>query len=222
MKKYISSLLLLLCTACYGYAQLPTRPVPTKKMVKPLDIPSQPSTTPTTPAAPTAPPPAPAPAPIYSLSGVSVKIKTGADNKESLSTVLLNLYNTSTNVLCFQHPQTINAQFDSNSEMQFRLVRFSMQGRPDNAPSLLLNSIQNNGLRFDIGYSPNFIFDAWKVQGVTLVLEFSDQFGKPHPSLSSVPIQISNAVGMLDGTNNKMSCYIDKNFRSLNSTIGRF
>lgn len=224
MKKYISPLLFILCSAYYSYTQIPVKTAPIKKMSKPLEMPAQP--TPTQPTAPpptsTTRPPAPPATPVYSLSGASVKIRTGADNKEGLSSVILNLYNANTNVICFQHPQVINAQFDSHSEMQFRLVKFSMQGRPDNAPSLLLNAIQSNGLRFDIGYTPNFIFDAWKVQGLTLVLEFSDQFGKPHPSLASVPIQISNAVGTLDGTNNKMSCYIDKNFRSLNSTIGKY
>lgn len=222
MKKQISLLIVLLCLANFCYAQIAVRTAPIKKVVKPAEMSPQPITAPPPASTPTAPPPAPVPAPVYSLSGVSVKIKTGNDNKENLSSVTFNLYNSSTNVICFQQPQVINAQFDSNSEMQYRLVRFNMQGRPDNAPSLLLNSIQNNGLRFDIGYSPNFIFDAWKVQGVTLVLEFSDQYGRPHPSMSNVPIQISNAVGLLDGKNNKMSCHIDKNFRSLNSTIGYY
>ncbi len=221
MKTHLLILLVTICAFGKSYAQVTRETMIQKRGVKKIISPPLPPQPAPPPPPPYAPPPASLAAPVYSLSGVTIKVKTGNDNKENLSQVTINLYNPSTNAICFQQTQVINAQFDIHSEMEFRLKKFFMQGRPDNAPSLLLSSLQTHGLRLEIGYSPNFIFDAWKLQGVVLVLEFSDQFGKPHPSLNSVPIHITNAVGLLGGGNHKMVCYIDKDFRSLNSVIDR-
>lgn len=222
MKKYILLFVTVAVVLSNAHAQLTQQTMGTKKEVKRIASPPPPPPA-KSPVQQTLPPPPPPPPsfnnPVYSLSGVVVKVKTGNDNKENMSHVAMTLYNQSTNVVCFRPANSINVQFDSNSEMEFRLTRFSMQGMPDNSPSLLLNSIQSNGLRFELSYTPNFLFDAWKVQGITLVLEFKDQFGNPHPTLNNKVINMSNAVGLLDSKLKTMTCLIDKDLQALSARI---
>lgn len=214
IKQIVSSLFLLTCF--HAQAQVRSAERPQVKKTFPVQQPTAPPPAPNTQPVATAPPPAPKPAPAYSLSGVVVRIRTGNDNKENLSAVTLNLYNAFTNKICFQQSSPINTQFDSNSEVEFRLVKFT---KHDITPSLLLQSLQSSGLRFDISYGPNFPLDAWKVQGITLVLEFKDQFGQVHPSLNNKVINISNATGFLDIAHRNMQCFIDSDFNPLNTVI---
>lgn len=218
MKKIPVILLLSLFIASAAAAQV-TRPTVVKKkgMVNPVPPPPAPAPAP----APTAPPPAPRPAPVFSLTGVIVKVRTGADNKESPSAVTMNLYNATTGKICFQQASPINTLFDVGSDLEFRLVKFSRPWVPaqEITNSLQLSSLQSNGARFEITYAPNFILDAWSVRGITLMLEFKDQYGNAHPTLNNKVIQFNNAIGMMDTHKRYLKCFIDKDFNPLNATI---
>lgn len=218
MKKLYFILLLTTLTASVTQAQI-TRPTVARKKVTTNPIPPAPAPAP--PPAPTAPPPASKPAPVFSLTGVVVKIRTGADSKESPSEVILNLYNAATGKICFQHASPINTLFEAGSDLEFRLIRFSRPGIPaqEITNSLQLSSLQTNGIRFDVGYSPNFFMDAWSVRGLTLTLEIKDQYGNPHPTLGTKVIHFNNAIGMMDQGKQSLKCYIDGNFNALNAAI---
>ncbi|MGN6417457.1 MAG: hypothetical protein ACTHMC_08200 [Pseudobacter sp.] len=222
MKKIHFILLLATCITSATQAQI-ERPTVIRKKVTTNPVTQAPPPAPAPAPAParTAPPPATKPAPVFSLTGVVVKIRTGADNKESPSEVILNLYNTATGKICFQHASPINTLFDAGSELEFRLVKFSKPWVPaqEITNSLQLSSLQTSGIRFDIGYSPNFFMDAWSVRGVTITLEFKDQYGSAHPTLGNKVIHFNNAIGMMDQSKQSLKCYIDGNLNALNATI---
>ena len=85
---------------------------------------------------------------------------------------------------------------------------------------LLLTELQTYGLRFKIEYSANFQFDAWKIEGVTLTLEFRDQQNNLHPSLAQKVISFGNANGFLNGYfERSMVCTTDGFFNPLSAEV---
>ena len=64
-------------------------------------------------------------------------------------------------------------------------------------------------------------FDAWKIQGVTVTLEFRDQNGNLHPSLGQKTITFSNANGFLNGYNGTLTmiCNTDGYLNPLSAYI---
>lgn len=214
--------ILLLVTIITGAAQAQvTRPTVARKKVMMNPVPPPPPPAPAPAATPTAPPPASKPAPVFSLTGVLVRVGTGADNKESPSAVTMNLYNATTGRICFQQATPINTLFDAGSDLTFKLVKFSRPGIPaqEITNSLLLSSLQSKGTRFEISYSPNFILDAWSVRGVTLTLEIKDQYGNAHPTLNNKVIAFNTAIGMMDAGKQFLKCYIDGDFNALNAAF---
>jgi hypothetical protein len=64
--------------------------------------------------------------------------------------------------------------------------------------------------------------DAWKIEGVTLTLEFRDQNGNPHPTLGQKVITFSNAQGFLNGYfERSMTCTTDGYFNPLTAQISQ-
>lgn len=180
----------------------------------------------------TAPQPNNTPAPVttYYLCSAKVNIFTGNDNKELPSIVNLNLYRLSKSrfasagsndpTLMFNYMmQGDNKQeFKPNSNNQ--VVLTNLYSFPYTFPGgtgegyryseLDLAQIQINGLRLTIGYSPNFILDAWKVEKIILTLEFKDLNGKPHPTMATVTIPFLNASALLKEGNSLLVCEADK------------
>lgn len=183
----------------------------------------------TVPAAPP-PPPAPAPpvtnkttapvtqnTPIYSLTAVKANIKTGNDNKEYPSNVRTSLGVRGSNM---QHAyfvqENLKNEMRSNSNTEFGLEK-----RGSQLKDLTLDVLQNAGFHFRIDYAANFQFDAWKIEGVIITLEFRDQNGNLHPTLGQKTINFSNANGFLNGYNGtrSMICNTDGYFNPLSAFI---
>jgi hypothetical protein len=152
----------------------------------------------------------PAPAPVYSLMSARVTISTGNDNKEYPSTFLLYIMENSGawgegRELFAQQNQYPTAELRTNSANDIPLVKFSSTG----ADAFTLNNLQYKGLRFVITYYPNFFADAWKIEAVTLTLEFKDQNGALHPTMGSKTIQFNISNGLLTNAKKTMTGTID-------------
>ncbi|MFA5973542.1 MAG: hypothetical protein WC780_14415 [Lentimicrobiaceae bacterium] len=178
------------------------------------------------------PPPAPAPksnktesavqksevaTSVYSLTSVKVNIRTGNDNKEYPSGARVSLgVRGSNNEYAYFVQENLKNEMKSNSNTEFGLEK-----KTGNLKDLTLDVLQNAGFNLRISYSANFQFDAWKIEGVSVTLEFRDQNGNLNPTLAQKVITFSNANGFLngyDGTRN-MICNTDGYFNPLSAYI---
>jgi len=176
-----------------------------------------------------APAPAPAPAPVnkttgtasttvpvYNLTSVRVKIRTGNDNKEFPSKVFTSIRArsaTSGQANPFNQMKLDN-EMRINSDTEFGMERVTQYQSESS-----LDAFQSSGLRFRIDYMPNWLTDAWKIESITLVLEFKDQFGNLHPTLGNKTIVFNNAYGFLNSTYWVMECETDGSFAPLTAVI---
>jgi len=77
-------------------------------------------------------------------------------------------------------------------------------------------------LSLRIIYKPNFFADAWKIENVSITLEFRDVNGNLHPSLGQKTIQFPNAATFLDNFDKRiLICTADKYFNALTSFVTR-
>jgi hypothetical protein len=151
--------------------------------------------------------------PVYSLTSARVIIRTGSDNKEFPSKVYVTLMAKSTPSNGRNYRQyNLGNEMKINSNTEFGL---DLEGRPPTP----LEEFQRSGLSLTIAYIPNFFADAWKIESVSLVLEFKDQFGNLNPTLGNKTIVFSNAYGFLNGEYSYMECYTDASFAPLTSVI---
>jgi len=153
------------------------------------------------------------PASVYSLTSVRVNIRTGNDNKEFPSKVYVTLMAKSTpenwrNYLQFN----LSNEMKINSNCEFGL---DLEGR---APTPL-ETFQQSGLKLTIKYEPNFFADAWKIENVSLVPEFKDQYGNLHPTFGSKTIVFNNAYGFLNNEYHNLDCITDASFAPLTAVI---
>lgn len=179
------------------------------------------------PAEPKTPPP---PAPInktpvtgnqntsaYSLTSARVTIRTGADNKEFPSKVIVWL--TSRVGPALEQPEeNLRNEMKSNSNTEFGLQNSADQ-KWNNPTYRTLEAFQKEGLVLRIRYYPNFPTDAWKIEDVSITLEFKDQNGNLHPELGNKTIVFNNANGFLNVFEKDMVCKTDANFNPLTSSI---
>lgn len=157
----------------------------------------------------------PAPVPVYTLKAVRVSFQTGNDNKEFGAMLYLALYQKNKPVPIYTVPEgiSIKNELPVNSIMDFGL---EIYGNPDR---LKLETLQQTGLSLSIVYSPAFFLDAWRIEGVTLTLEFKDQYNNPHPVFGKKAIFFSTAKGILNNTYSFMTCFTDGNFTALTAPI---
>jgi hypothetical protein len=221
MKKVIFLSLLTVLVISAAQAQLKQQV--DKSKVKKVETPKELKPVPATQEAPPAPPPPPAvnktatteEVPIYALTSVRVKVKTGNDNKEFPSKVHARLMARSTPANWRNYLQiNLNNEMKINSETEFGLA---LEG-----PPTPLTTFQTAGLEFNISYEPNFFADAWKIEGLTLILEFKDQKGNLHPTLGYKTIVFSNAYGFLNGEFRNMKCVTDASFAPLTANIFKY
>ncbi len=219
MKKVLFFATFFLFTILTADAQIFTKPV--KKQVNKT-------------LTPPPPPPPPAPAPpvatnkstttdaqntsVYTLTSVRINIRTGADNKEFPSQVGVMLRNSGCDNggwIMQQLPENMRNEMKSNSNTEFGLEKMANPS----TQCRTLESIKNGGVQLRIYYLPNFFADAWKIEGVTITLEFKDQNGVPHPTLGRKTIICNNASGFLDGSNHILMCNIDGELNPTTSSI---
>lgn len=167
-----------------------------------------------------APAPAPAPAPVYTLTAVKVTLQTGNDNKEFPAMLGLTLFQRSTNKGIYGLPGNgIKNELPVNSTMDFGLEN---RGYLPSVEKLKLETLQQTGLMLSIYYGPTFFLDAWKIEGVSITLEFKDQNGNPHPVYGSKTIVFNTAKGILNNTYHAMKCHADGTFTPLTSPISEY
>ena len=153
--------------------------------------------------------------PVYTLTSARVNIRTGNDNKEFPSQVLVTLMAKSTPQDWRNYIQiNLGNEMKINSDTEFGL---DLEGR---APTPL-ETFQKAGLTLRINYVPNFFADAWKIESVSLILEFNDQNGNLHPSLGRKTIVFSNAYGFLNNDFRYMKCFTDESFSPLTAVISK-
>ena len=59
----------------------------------------------------------------------------------------------------------------------------------------------------------------WKIESVTLILEFKDQHGNLHPTMGNKTIVFSNAYGFLNNDYRDIECITDGNLAPLTAVI---
>jgi hypothetical protein len=168
--------------------------------------------------------PATAPQPLtaadYKLTNVRVKINTGRDNKETPSEVYTKFCIPETGTptyLAFaqwnlQSEMPINAEIEvglrklANANLEITSTKMTM-GRAyelhTGGNDISLADIQKQGAKLFIYYCPHLFTDAWRVENVTILLEFKDNNGNPHPVHGSKSLSFSNAKVFLNGLDNR-------------------
>jgi hypothetical protein len=156
------------------------------------------------------------PASVYSLTSVRVNIRTGSDNKEFPSKVFVTLKTKSAAIGDWSSfiQMNLDNEMRVNSNTEFGLER-EVQLRGIAA----LDAFQKDGLKLIIKYLPNFFADAWKIENISLTIEFKDQYGNLHPTLGSKTIVFGNAFGFLNNDYQVMECVTDGSFAPLTAVI---
>jgi hypothetical protein len=221
MKKLVFSSIVIIFAVTTAQAQIKTktekiRPQIPSKIITPVaeepKTPAPPPPTNKTAGAETA-----QTALVYRLTAVKANIRTGNDNKEYPSVV-----RTSLGVRGSQMEYAYFVQANLKNEMRSNTnTEFGLEKGGLNLKEITLDALQSAGLHFRISYVANFQLDAWKIEGVTLTLEFRDQNGNLHPSLAQKTITFSNANGFLNGYNGTtdMICNTDGYFNPLSAFI---
>jgi hypothetical protein len=136
---------------------------------------------------------------VYTLASAKVNIRTGNDNKESPSNM----------IFFFREKDGVWGKgtdlFQSGSKSEFK-VNSNFETLLDKVPATpasayTLDNLQARGLYFAVYYSPNFIMDAWKIESITITLEFKDQYGNLHASFGNRVIQYNISNGLLTNAN---------------------
>ena len=183
------------------------KPNTTPKMVAPTRTPVTTKRT-----APETPPPAPAASKTaYYLTSAKLIIETGNDNKEAQSDLRVFLNRRVLNIppsaqyevglydyyvaISRQQELKVNSKVELPLNCSVQLPGGISQGW--RYYCLNLDVIQDAGLEIFIYYSPNFPLDAWKIEKVTLMLEFKDLAGNPHPTMGTVTVPFQHASKLL-------------------------
>lgn len=193
MKKILQVLILLLSMHPDIYSQI-TAPVKTIK-----NLPVNPAST-----------------PVYTLTNARVSITTGRDNKEFPSEVTVWLIQKGKGILFQQPGSNTRNEMQVNSTNEFGLYKWT---NTVNIGSFLLTDIQQSGIILRILYLPHLFTDAWRIEGISVTLEFKDQNGNLHPSLGKKTIVFNNTSGFLNDWEKFFECRADGSFTPIISTI---
>jgi hypothetical protein len=165
--------------------------------------------------------PAPAPVSVYSLASVKVAVRTGSDNKESPSKFIVyvmenkGIWGEGKELFTQQNQNASVSELKINSETSLSMQKSGNQS----ADAYTLTTLQAKGLKFIIWYWPNFFADAWKIERVTLTLEFKDQYGNLHPNYGAWTVQYNISNGLLTKNKPVMTGTTDNMFTPLPVTI---
>jgi len=210
----MKKLVIVIWATCFcfasAFAQVTKQPVTKPQTIKNNSLPTKTVTKSTEPE------------PIYSLTAARITVKTGNDNKEQPSKVSINIDENDgiwgQGRLLF-YPSNNNeftSEIKINSTFEFPLIKYG------NVPAdaFTLTNLQGKGLKFTIYYMPNFGLDAWKIESVSLQIEFKDQFGRLHPTYGNVTLQYPVTNGLLTGNKVVMVGTTDKFLMSQGVRMG--
>ncbi|WP_407528077.1 hypothetical protein PDL71_08550 [Lacibacter sp. MH-610] len=154
--------------------------------------------------------------PVYTLTNARVSITTGRDNKEFPSEVTVWLIQKGKGILFQQPGSNTRNEMQVNSTNEFGLYKWT---NTVNIGSFLLTDIQQSGIILRILYLPHLFTDAWRIEGISVTLEFKDQNGNLHPTLGKKTIVFNNTSGFLNDWEKFFECRADGSFTPIISTI---
>ncbi len=158
----------------------------------------------------------------YFLAVATISLKTGKDNKEKGSKLILRVYPASGT----DNWRKGYLQENFTDELKtWHTDNFTLPRAP--AFDQNFNSLANyrqTGIMVDINYNtlgngPFFGTDAWKVEEVAVTLEFKNKKGDPHPTMGSKTIYFTNSNMYLDFTKWQLYCKTDQYFTTLTPFI---
>lgn len=139
----------------------------------------------------------------YYLAGAVIQVVTGNDNKEAnTSTAFFYVRPRKSNWLVAYKLEEYANEIKANQPTDLRLDRAVTLTSAQNS----LQYFKQNGLAVLISYcNKNFCTDAWKINSVSLTLEFKDANGNPAPNgfgsrTISFPVS-SGTLGFVAGCN---------------------
>lgn len=201
MKQTLLIVILVAFANTFAFAQF-AKPELIKKRTEPAKA--------STPA-----PPPPPPAPVYTLTAAKALIKTGSDNKEYPSVVWTFLSARSGTAGASFKQENLKNEMKVNSTTEFGLEK-------KGTGAMTLADVQSQGLQFTVWYFANFQFDAWKIESISIVVEFRDQQGNLHPTYGQKTITFGNATGFLNGYgDSRMVCTTDGFLNPLSAQISK-
>ncbi len=169
----------------------------------------------------------------YFLSLAKVDIRTGNDNKEALSNVSVELAVRNTaNSIFAQNNLTNEMKANSTTSIGLEKANAYTSGYSSNplpgkyhttatgTQAIMLSDVEKHGLALRIIYKPNFFADAWKIESVSVTLEFRDVNGNAHPSSGQKTITFPSAATFLDNFDKRvLVCIADSYFNPLSSFV---
>mgnify|MGYP001087805229 CR=1 FL=1 len=160
----------------------------------------------------------------YFLGVAKITIKTGKDNKELNSKLILRVYpNAGTDN--WRKGYELNDYKDVLKTWSTNSFTLPRSGGFDKSFNSLANYKQD-GVMVDIFYDtfgngPFCLLDAWKIEEVSVTLEFKDVNGNPHPTFGSKTIYFSGSDMYLDYQKWHLFCKTDQYFNTLPTFILR-
>lgn len=158
----------------------------------------------------------------YFLAVAKVTVKTGKDNKELNSKLIVSVYpNSGTdNYKKGYTMENYMPELKIWSTKEFTLPQAPGFERDFNS----LAHYRQTGVMVDILYNtqgngPFFGLDAWKIDEVSATLEFKDKNGNPHPTMPSKTIYFTGADMYLDFMKWHLFCKTDAYFNTLPTFI---
>lgn len=158
----------------------------------------------------------------YFLAVAKVTVKTGKDNKENGSSIILRVYpNAGTdNWRKGYNQENYKSELKIWSTNSFTLPRAASFDQSFNS----LANYKQAGIMVDINYNtvgngPFFALDAWKIEEVGVTLEFKDKNGNPHPTMGSKTIYFTDSNMYLDFKKWQLYCKTDQYFNTLTPSI---
>jgi hypothetical protein len=154
----------------------------------------------------------------YFLAGAVIKISTGGDNKEpNTSMAYFQVRPRKSNGIVAYGLNDYANELPVNQTVDLRLDRVATLTSPQNS----LQYFKQNGLSVVVAYcNKNFCTDAWKINSISVTLEFKDANGNPAlngyaSKTISFPVS-SGTLGFIAGcnpfwiTDGKMCGYSDQ------------
>lgn len=139
----------------------------------------------------------------YFLAGAVINISTGGDNKElNTSTAFFYVRPRKANGIVAYKLEEYANEIKVNQTADLRLDRVATLTSAQNS----LQYFKQNGLSVVVAYcNKNFCTDAWKINSITVTLEFKDANGNPAPAgyaskTISFPVS-SGTLGFIPGCN---------------------
>lgn len=144
----------------------------------------------------------------YFLSVVTATIKTGNDNKEYPSLLNIHVYcgsMTKDNHHGFLLHSFTN-ELKKNSTMPLVIEQIATSRKYDTKENSLA-AYKQKGLRFYLAYVANLGLDAWKIESISLKLEFKDAAGNPHPTMGQKTVNFTDSNLWMDGFDKVVTYY---------------